>query len=57
MRSLVLVPFYRRPQASGHRGAHVAFQRFLNGYLNKVSGFWDLNKRGIVQCKMRDKPN
>jgi hypothetical protein len=46
MRSLV----YRcgpDPEYSGLApGAHVAFQMFLTGYLNKVTGFWDIGQHG-----------
>ena len=37
------------PENSGPApGTHVAFSFVINGYLNKVKGFWDVSQYAIV---------
>ena len=39
------MPISRRPQASGHHGAHLALPSAINCYFLKVKGFIDLEVR------------
>jgi hypothetical protein len=44
MRSLVLVPVYPCPQASGHHGAHLALLSVYICYFPKVKGFMGVDQ-------------
>ena len=51
MRSLVLVPIFRRPQASGHHGTHLAYLQFLIGYYLKDKRFRLFNQFGFRNAR------